>query len=87
MKHNTILMPNTFPLAFHKRNVWKFGMPFRTLACQDKKLACRLAHWHTKLNNWHTFGTLAHLLACWHIRMRSWHAFGTWVRRPRWHTI
>ena len=45
-----------------------------------EKLAPCLARWHTKLNNWHTFGMLARLLARWHVKMRSWHTFGTLAR-------
>ena len=47
-----------------------------------------LAQQDEKGNNWHTFGTLAHLLARWHVKIVThlalWH-FGLWAHRQRWH--
>ena len=48
----------------------------RPLTGKVEKLACLLARWHSKLNNWHAFGTLARL----HVKMRSWHTFGKLAR-------
>ena len=52
-----------FPLAFRKRNVWKFGTPFGTLARQNVKLARHSARRVEKLARfWHVstyIGTLA----------------------------
>ena len=44
-----------------------------------------LARWHSKLENWHAFGTFIGTLACKNEKLaRFWHV-GTWARRPRWH--
>ena len=44
---------------------WKIGTPFGR---GSWKIGLPLACWHIKLNNWHTFGTIAHLLSRWHIK-------------------
>ena len=54
------------------KNNWKIGTPFGR---RSWKIGTPLAHWHAKLNNWHTFGTLARLLTRWQVIMRSCHAF------------
>ena len=59
------------------KNSWKIGTPFGR---RSWKIETPLARWHAKLNNWHTFGTLARLLTHWQVIMRSWHAFGTLAR-------
>ena len=56
------------------KNSWKIGTPFDR---QSWKIVSPLAYWHTKLDNWYTFGTLACLLARWHVKnetlARVWH--------------
>ena len=59
------------------KNSWKIGMHFGR---RSWKIGLFWTYWHIKLNNWHTFGTLARLLTRWHVKneklARVWH-FGT----------
>ena len=67
------------------KNSWKIRTSFGRWSW---KIGTSLARWHAKLNNWHTFDTLARLLARWQVIMRIWHVYwhvGTWARRPSWH--
>ena len=67
------------------KNSWKIRTSFGRWSW---KIGTSLARWHAKLNNWHTFGTLARLLARWQVIMRIRHVYwhvGTWARRPSWH--
>ena len=56
------------------KNSWKIDTPFGK---RSWNIGSPLACWYTKLNNWHTFGTLARLLTLWHIKneklARVWH--------------
>ena len=58
-----------FLLAFCKRNVWKSGTPFGTLACQNEKLACHLGWWGCID---HYFGWLGEGGSVWNIILGGW---------------